>query len=100
MSVRWGDLRDPIKRVIGADLGQKLTKIWGLDDDGELSSIAKEVGIPGLWYLSGIPAVSNRLSLYTEALQCVGSLLYSRIYSKPLALRTSCKFHKLLVQIV
>ena len=42
-----------MKRVIGEELGEKLTRIWNLNDEGELNGIGREIGIPGLWYFSG-----------------------------------------------
>ncbi|TCD67475.1 hypothetical protein EIP91_012336 [Steccherinum ochraceum] len=69
LATGYGDLRVPIKKIIGEESGKKLTKIWGVNEEGELNSIAKEAGIPGLWYLSG-------------------SLSFARIYSKHIALRT------------
>lgn len=53
LSDRFGDLREPVKRVIGEELGKKLTRIWNLNEEGELNSIGREIGIPGLWYFSG-----------------------------------------------
>ena len=53
LRIRYGDLKDYITQVIGEEEGKKVYKIWGINDEGDFISIAKEVGIPGLWYLSG-----------------------------------------------
>ena len=53
VTCRFGDLREPVKRIIGDELGKKLTRMWGLDAEGEVNGVGKELGLPGLWYLSG-----------------------------------------------
>jgi len=72
MATGYGDLRVPVRRVIGEELGKKLTRVWSVNGEGEPNTLAREMGVPGLWYLSG-------------------SLSICRIYSKHLALQIKAK---------
>lgn len=49
----YGDPRDPIRKIVGEELGTKLAPIWGLDNEGELRSVWKENGAPNLWIMMG-----------------------------------------------
>ncbi|TCD68933.1 hypothetical protein EIP91_009323 [Steccherinum ochraceum] len=72
LATGYGDIRDPIRSIVGDEIGKKLTKIWGVNEEGELNSMYKEMGVSGLWYISG-------------------SLGFCRIYSKHLALQLKAK---------
>jgi len=64
LATGYGDLRVPIRRVVDEAAGKKLTKIWGVNEEGETNSQAKEIGIPGLWFISGNLAFSRSIWLY------------------------------------
>ena len=49
----YGDARNPIREIVGEELGQKITPIWGLDEEGELRTCWKEIGISNLWLMMG-----------------------------------------------
>lgn len=49
----YGDAREPIRALVGEETGKKITPIWGLDDEGELRSCWKELGVPNLWLMMG-----------------------------------------------
>ncbi|KAI0344345.1 FAD/NAD-P-binding domain-containing protein [Trametopsis cervina] len=68
----YGDSRDPIREIVGEEVGQKLTPVWGLDDEGELRSTWKEIGVPNLWLM-------------------MGNFAWCRFYSKHLALQIKAK---------
>ena len=50
---RFSDARDPIRSLIGEELGAKLPPIWGLNEEGELNGTWRELGVPNLWYMMG-----------------------------------------------
>ena len=64
------DARIPIRDIVGEEEGKKLTPIWGLNEEGEIRTAWREIGLPNAWYM-------------------MGNLAWSRFYSKHLALRTS-----------
>ncbi|KIP03530.1 hypothetical protein PHLGIDRAFT_110740 [Phlebiopsis gigantea 11061_1 CR5-6] len=67
-----GDARDPIRSIIGEEEGRKLTPIWGLNEEGEIRTAWREIGLPNAWYM-------------------MGNLAWSRFYSKHLALQIKAK---------
>ncbi|THH17517.1 hypothetical protein EUX98_g9112 [Antrodiella citrinella] len=68
----FGDVRDPIRKICGDEVGDKLPPIWGLNDEGELRGTWRELGTPGLWYM-------------------MGNLAWSRFFSKHVALQIKAK---------
>ena len=67
---RLSDARSHIRDIVGEEEGKKLTPIWGLNEEGEIRTAWREIGLPNAWYM-------------------MGNLAWSRFYSKHLALRTS-----------
>lgn len=49
----YGDPRDPLRAIVGEEVGGELTPIWSLDEEGEIQSVWKEVGVPNLWVILG-----------------------------------------------
>lgn len=49
----YGDPRNPIRKIVGEEVGNKITPIWGIDEEGELRSAWKELGVPNLWLMMG-----------------------------------------------
>ncbi len=49
----YGDARNPIREIVGEELGKKLKPIWGLDEEGELRSVWRDSGLPNLWVMMG-----------------------------------------------
>ncbi|TCD62522.1 hypothetical protein EIP91_006771 [Steccherinum ochraceum] len=68
----FGDVRDPIRKICGEEVGAKLPPIWGLNEEGELRGTWRELGTPGLWYM-------------------MGNLAWSRFFSKHVALQIKAK---------
>ncbi|OBZ66258.1 putative indole-3-pyruvate monooxygenase YUCCA11 [Grifola frondosa] len=60
----FGDSRDLARRVCGADVAAKLSPVWGLDDEGELQSVWRDSGHPGLFFATGNFAISRQFSKY------------------------------------
>lgn len=49
----YGDPRDPMRTIVGEEVGKKITPVWGLDEEGELRNCWKEIGVPSLWLMMG-----------------------------------------------
>jgi hypothetical protein len=49
----YGDPRGPIRNIVGEEEGKKLTPVWGIDDEGELRSCWKEIGLENVWLMMG-----------------------------------------------
>ncbi|PPR00870.1 hypothetical protein CVT24_000321 [Panaeolus cyanescens] len=63
-----GSPREYLKTLLPPTLAPHITPLWGLDAEGELNGLYKQIGVEGLWSM-------------------VGSLGLSRFHSKHLALR-------------
>ena len=74
MLFRFSDARGPIRDIIGEDEAKKVPPIWGLNEEGEIRTAWREVGLPNVWYM-------------------MGNLAWSRFYSKHLALRECPPVH-------
>ncbi|KAI3605508.1 flavin-binding monooxygenase-like protein [Moniliophthora roreri] len=69
----YGDAKDSITPVIGEKEASKLKPIWDIDEEGELNSVWKDSGHPGLWvgignlsmcrFYSGILALQIKATL-------------------------------------
>ncbi|KAH7918208.1 FAD/NAD(P)-binding domain-containing protein [Leucogyrophana mollusca] len=64
----FGDPCDAYRELLPEEIGSKLTRIWGLDEEGEIRGAWREVGFPGLWCMMG-PFVSARYHSKHVALQ-------------------------------
>ncbi|KAJ7648037.1 hypothetical protein FB45DRAFT_895095, partial [Roridomyces roridus] len=58
-----GDPRVSIRRVCGDVVADQCKPLWGLNEEGEINGIYRDVGIPGLWYMAG---KLTRAPLYAE----------------------------------
>lgn len=67
----YGDPRDPIRQILGPQVGQKLPQIWGLTEEGEIPGCWKELNLNNVWLI-------------------MGNFAFCRFYSKRLALRAFC----------
>ncbi|TFY76570.1 hypothetical protein EWM64_g7442, partial [Hericium alpestre] len=69
----YGDSRDPVKRVIGEELGKQLKPIWGLDAEGEINSVWRDSGIPNMYVMMGNLALcrfhSRHIALQIKAVE-------------------------------
>lgn len=48
-----GDTHVHIRRICGDAVAHKCKPIWGLDTDGEIYGAWRDMGVKGLWYLTG-----------------------------------------------
>ncbi|TDL21408.1 FAD/NAD(P)-binding domain-containing protein [Rickenella mellea] len=49
----YGDAREPARRLIGDKLADKLLRVWGLNDEGEINSVWRWSGVSGLYFMMG-----------------------------------------------
>lgn len=51
---RFEDARLPLRQLLGDDLGSRVPPIWGLNQEGELQSVWRELEpAPNLWPVHG-----------------------------------------------
>lgn len=55
----YGDPRNPMRDILGPELGKKLTPVWGIDEEGEIRSAWKELGIENCWAMMGKLSISR-----------------------------------------
>ena len=48
-----GDAPDLMRKIPGPEVGAHLKPIWGLDPEGEIQGVWRDVGIPHVWYMMG-----------------------------------------------
>ncbi|KAG1901989.1 uncharacterized protein F5891DRAFT_1218974 [Suillus fuscotomentosus] len=49
----YGDPRDFMREVCGDEVASKITRIWGLDEEGQSAGVLKYCGHDGLWFANG-----------------------------------------------
>nr|WP_218680961.1 NAD(P)/FAD-dependent oxidoreductase [Rhodococcus qingshengii] len=49
----WPNMRDAVRPIVGDVLGDQLTEVWGLDDEGEVKGAFRPSGHPKLWFMAG-----------------------------------------------
>ncbi|KAJ7511132.1 hypothetical protein B0H11DRAFT_1954105 [Mycena galericulata] len=54
-----GDARNGVRKVCGDVVGDKCKQIWGLNEEGEIHGAWRDLGVPGLWYMTGNLALSR-----------------------------------------
>ncbi|KAH7913178.1 FAD/NAD(P)-binding domain-containing protein [Hygrophoropsis aurantiaca] len=64
----FSDARSAYRALLGEELGSKVTRMGGLDEEGEHNGLWREVGLPGLWCMTG-PLVMARTYSKHVALQ-------------------------------
>ena len=56
-----GDPRVPIREILGPEVGARLKPIWGLDPEGEIQGVWRDVGIPRVWCMMGKNFISSSI---------------------------------------
>ncbi|KAL4245311.1 FAD/NAD(P)-binding domain-containing protein [Abortiporus biennis] len=81
----FSDARDPLRAIVGEELGQKIPVIWGLTPEGEIKGVWRQLGLKNIWYmmgnLAGARFFSKHIALQIKAVQ---EGLYSTPYSEPI----------------
>lgn len=83
--------KDSVREVLGDGPAEKLTQIFGLDQEGEMNGIARDCGIPQMFFNVGNLA-SSRMFSKAIALQIIAQK--KGVWKKP------CKWPMLVVLIV
>lgn len=55
-----------MRDIVGPEVGQKLTPVWGIDDEGELRSCWKEIGVENLWLMMGTSCSTLLVHICTD----------------------------------
>jgi len=76
----YKNMRETARRLLGDDVASRCKPVWGLDEEGEVSSMWRGSGHPGLWFMGG-------------------PLYAARIYSRYLALQVQAAVDGLLPRI-
>lgn len=42
-----------MRKICGDAVGDKCKPIWGLNTEGEINGVWRDLGVPGLWYMTG-----------------------------------------------
>jgi hypothetical protein len=77
MVFRYGDARDPLRSVLGPEVGARLKPIWGLDPEGEIQGVWRDLGVPRVWCMMGksyYATIEQLLKQVQETLLCAGSI--------------------------
>ncbi|KDR66354.1 hypothetical protein GALMADRAFT_259418 [Galerina marginata CBS 339.88] len=68
-----GDPVGHIRRVCGDEVANRCKDIWGLNDEGELNGVWRDLGVPGLWMMLGNLALcrfhSTHIALQIKAME-------------------------------
>ncbi|KDR66366.1 hypothetical protein GALMADRAFT_162115 [Galerina marginata CBS 339.88] len=68
-----GDPVGHIRRVCGDEVASRCKDIWGLNDEGELNGVWRDLGVPGLWMMLGNLALcrfhSTHIALQIKAME-------------------------------
>ncbi|TFK44042.1 hypothetical protein BDQ12DRAFT_730165 [Crucibulum laeve] len=68
-----GDPREHIRRLCGDDVASRCGPIWGLNKEGELNGVWRDLGVKGLWYMMGNLALcrfhSKHVALQIKAVE-------------------------------
>ncbi|KAG1735996.1 hypothetical protein EDB19DRAFT_1723003 [Suillus lakei] len=60
----YGDPRDFMREVCGDEVASKITRVWGLDEEGQSAGVWRYCGHDGVWFANGNLALSRFHSLH------------------------------------
>ncbi|KAG2364046.1 hypothetical protein BDR07DRAFT_1355674 [Suillus spraguei] len=60
----YGDIRDFMREICGDEIAAKITRVWGLDEEGQTAGVWRYCGHDGLWFAIGDLALSRFHSLH------------------------------------
>ncbi|KXN87226.1 putative indole-3-pyruvate monooxygenase YUCCA8 [Leucoagaricus sp. SymC.cos] len=65
--------RDGIREICGDTVADNCSPVWGMDDEGELNGVWRDMGFKGLWYMMGNLALcrfySKHIALQIKAME-------------------------------
>ena len=92
-----GEARDPMRKILGPEAGARLKTIWGLDAEGEIQGAWRDIGLPRLWCMIGMPfSFFGRGRKIKDAQRNVGNFALCRFHSTHVALRTFLPVYELI----
>jgi cation diffusion facilitator CzcD-associated flavoprotein CzcO len=53
LATGYEDMRETARPLFGDEVIDRCSPVWGLDDEGELRSVWRGSGFPGLWFVGG-----------------------------------------------
>ncbi|KAG6860938.1 hypothetical protein C0995_005768 [Termitomyces sp. Mi166 len=53
------DLRSEIRKIVGEEVFKKVKPVWGLDPEGEMNGVWRDLGAKGLWSMLEIKAMEE-----------------------------------------
>lgn len=74
LATGYTTMLDTARKVLGNEAADRCKKVWGLDENGEISGIWRPSGHPGLWFMGG-PLYLGRFYSRFLALQLHASAL-------------------------
>ena len=85
-------MHDQIQRVGGDELVNRCKPIWGLNNEGEINGVWRDLGIPNMWYIMGLFSSSFYFGVKMMINTCflTGNFALCRFHTSHVALR---KFH-------
>lgn len=54
MTSRYGDARDPIRKIVGDEIADQCKPLWGLDEEKELNGVWRDTGVKNMWSMMGM----------------------------------------------
>lgn len=72
LATGFGNMREVARAVVGDEIADQCSPIWGLDAEGELNGVWGPSGHDGIWFMAGNLAYARHFSL-TLALQIKAS---------------------------
>ncbi|TDL17734.1 FAD/NAD-binding domain-containing protein [Rickenella mellea] len=80
------NIRPTVRKVFGAEMIDRTSQVWGLDEEGELKGCYRPSGLPGLWFAAGdffnSRYMSKQLALLIRAID-LGYTNYPNLASIP-----------------
>jgi len=61
LKCRLGEASDQIREICGEEVVSRMKKIWGMNSEGEINGIWRDIGIPNIWCALGIVFFSRFL---------------------------------------
>jgi len=49
-----GEASDQIREICGEEVVSRIKKIWGMNSEGEIDGVWRDIGIPNIWCVLGI----------------------------------------------
>ena len=78
-----------MRKILGPEAGARLKPIWGLDAEGEIQGVWRDIGLPRLWCMMGEPfSFLGEKKKTDDSQRNVGNFALCRFHSSHIALRT------------